>query len=86
MSEPIAAIIYEALAKLNINKDRALVMERKQCFAYYVMYQSKELWTNDVGLFDYHDRVLNYYQLQLDRRKTPVLVSVHHRRCRMQLT
>ncbi len=79
VSEPIAAIIYEALAKLNINKDRALVMERKQCFAYYVMYQSKELWTNDVGLFDYHDRVLNYYQLQLDRRKTPVLVSVHHR-------
>lgn len=67
--------IYEALEKLNIGRDRAVVISHKQSFLYYTLYQKKELWIHDVGLFDYEGDHLYYYQMQLDRKKTPVLVG-----------
>ena len=72
-------LVYSALEKLNIQKDRAMVMSHKNCFAYYALYQKKELWINDVGVFDYHGDTLKYYQMQLDRRLSPILVAVGER-------
>lgn len=43
--------IYQALEKLGIGKDRAMVVDRRQCFVYYVMNQKKDLWVNQVGVF-----------------------------------
>lgn len=69
-------LIYDALAKLGIGRERALVMGHKQAFLYYVLYQKPELWVNDVGMFDYDGGHLYYYQMQLDRKKTPIPVRV----------
>lgn len=68
--------IYRALLKLGIDKDRAMVIDRRQSYIYYVMSQKKELWVNHVGLFDYKKDSLVYYQMQTDRFKRPVLVTV----------
>ena len=46
---------------------------------YYTLYQKKELWVNDVGLFDYEGKKLRYYQMKLDRRKNPVLAGAVER-------
>ena len=43
---------------------------------HYVLAQKKELWVNDVGMFDYGGDMLRYYQMQVDRRKKPIPVSV----------
>lgn len=72
-------LIYEALEKLNIGRDRAAVISHKQSFLYYTLYQKKELWVNDVGLFDYEGKKLRYYQMKLDRRKNPVLAGAVER-------
>lgn len=68
--------VYQALQKLGIDKERAVVVDRRQSYIYYVMSQKKELWVNCVGLFDYHGDVLTYYQMQTDRFKRPALVTV----------
>ena len=72
-------IIYEALEKIGIGRDRAVVIGNKQSFLYYVLYQRKEIWVNDVGLFDYSEGVLRYYQMQVERGKRPILVGVHEK-------
>lgn len=72
-------LIYDALEKLGIGRDRALVLGHKQSYLYFVLYQKAELWVNDVGLFDYDGVHLRYYQMQLDRRKKPVPVRVMER-------
>lgn len=72
-------VIYEALEKIGIGRDRAVVLGHKQSFMYYVLYQKKEIWLNDVGLFDYTGGRLLYNQMQVDRGKTPVLVGVHEK-------
>lgn len=72
-------LIYEALERLGIGRDRAVVISHKQSYLYYALYQKKELWVNDVGMFDYDGKNLRYYQIQLDRRKTPILAGVTER-------
>lgn len=72
-------LIYQALEKLGIEKDRAMVMGHKQSYLYFVLYQKAELWVNDVGMFDYDGKNLYYYQMQLDRRKKPIPVRVMER-------
>lgn len=68
--------IYRALEKLGIGKDRAMVVDRRQCFVYYVLNQKKDLWVNQVGLFDYEDHEITYYQMHMDRYQHPQLVTV----------
>ena len=68
--------IYRALEKLGIGKDRAMVVDRRQCFVYYVLNQKKDLWVNQVGLFDYEDYEITYYQMHMDRYQHPPLVTV----------
>ncbi len=75
-SAEFVQLVYDALEKLNIGRDRAVVISHKQSFLYYTLYQKKELWVNDVGMFDYDGEELRYYQMQLDRKKKPVLVGV----------
>lgn len=73
------SMIYLALNKIGIGKDRAMVIDRRQSYIYYVMSQKKELWVNQVGLFDYTGEKITYYQMQTDRFKRPMLVSVGER-------
>ena len=68
--------IFEALKKMGINKDRDSVQSHSQSFLYYALNQKKELWMNDVALFDYGLSGLNYYQISVDRKHRPITVSV----------
>ncbi len=72
----LISTIYRALEKLGIEKDRAMVIDRRQSYIYYVMSQRKELWVNQVGLFDYQMDKITYYQMQTDRFKRPMLATV----------
>lgn len=77
--QEFASLLYEALEQLGIGRDRVMIISHKQAFLYYVLYQKKELWVNDVGLFDYNADQLKYYQMQVDRSKNPILVGVQEK-------
>jgi hypothetical protein len=68
--------IYKALEELGIEKDRAMIIGHKQSFLYYTLCQKKDIWLNDVGLFDFNEAGLRYYQLAIDRSKKPIIVGV----------
>lgn len=72
-------IIYQALSKIGIQRDRAMVIDRRQSFIYYVLSQKKELWINQVGVFDYTRDRLMYLQMETDRYKRPMLATVEER-------
>ncbi len=69
-------VVYAALSKIGIEKDRAIVTGRRRVFSTFVMNQKKEIWINKVGMFDFNNDSLIYYQMQTDRMKTPALVEV----------
>lgn len=73
------SVVYRALQKIGIGRDRAMVVDRRQSYIYYAMSQKKELWVNQVGLFDYTKEKITYYQMQTDRFKRPMFVTVTER-------
>ncbi len=75
----VISTIYRALEKLGIEKDRAMVIDRRQSYIYYVMSQRKELWVNQVGMFDYQKDKITYYRMQTDRFKRPMLATVEEK-------
>ncbi|MCR4604437.1 MAG: hypothetical protein K5639_00370 [Eubacterium sp.] len=76
MSKEFTDRIYEALALIGLDGDRVKITDHKRSYMYYVLYQKKELWAQDVGMFDYNGKRLIFEQLQIDREHEPALVGV----------
>ncbi len=68
--------IYQALEELGVQEDRATVISHKQSYLYYALCQKKEIWLNDVGMFDFSGEGLKYYQLVINRSRRPTIVGV----------
>lgn len=69
-------MLYGALEVIGLKKDRVMIISHKQSYLYYALCQKKELWQSDVGMFDYNRKGLFYYQMNIDRKRKPILVGV----------
>ena len=78
--------IYEALGALGIYKDRVHVIGHEQSYLSYALSRRKELWMNDVGLFEINSDGLMYYQISMDRRAEPMLVGITKKDFRNRLS
>ena len=52
---------------LKIPRDRVHLISHTESFIYYVLSQKKELWTNQVGLFELSSERLCYYEMKVQR-------------------
>lgn len=68
--------IYQALGRLGIHRNRAMVQSHSQSFVSYALSQKRELWLNDVGLFDFNKSGLHYNQLSINRKRKPAMVGI----------
>lgn len=71
----LVQMIYGGLERLGIHKDRCRVLNHEMSFVYYTIYQKKEIWRNDVGLFNFNRKGMFYSHLTMNRRRTPILVE-----------
>ena len=69
-------IIKDACGELGIMGDRLIVQTHKQSYMYYAVSQPKELWINNVGMFEYNTGGLSYSQISIDRKNVPYIVGV----------
>lgn len=68
--------LYEALEGMGLKKDRVRIISHEQSYLYFALSQKKELWMNDVALFEYDRDGMCYYQISIDRRTRPMLVEL----------
>lgn len=52
---------------LKIPRERVHLISHTESFVYYVMSQKREVWSNQVGMFDLTDQSLRYYELKVQR-------------------
>lgn len=52
---------------LSIPREKVHVISHMESFVYYVLSQKKDLWTNQVGLFDLSNQRLCYYEMKVQR-------------------
>lgn len=72
----LVAGIFKALKMLGLDKDRVSILSHAQSYMYYALSQKKELWMNDVALFDFDINGLKYYQIKIDRQHRPMTVGI----------
>lgn len=72
----ITGIIKDACEELGIMADRLVIQNHKQSYMYYAVSQPKELWINNVGMFEYNTGGLSYSQISIDRKNVPYIVGV----------
>ncbi|MGB4661355.1 MAG: DUF5716 family protein [Mobilitalea sp.] len=68
--------VYEALSQLGLEKDRVEVMSHAGAYLYYALCQEKALWVNDVGLFDFEQEGMHFYQIKVNRRTQPMIAGL----------
>ncbi|SES64428.1 DUF5716 family protein [[Clostridium] polysaccharolyticum] len=69
-------MLLEALQQLGFEKERVAVLSHQESYLYYTLRQKKELWLNDVGLFDFSSKGLFFYRIFMNRRTSPVTVGI----------
>ncbi len=68
--------IYDVLKSMGYDEGQIRVLSHTESFIYYTLNQKKELWTNDVALFDFNSEHFTYKKLSIARNKQPNIISV----------
>lgn len=72
----MVGLLYDAFEELGIYKDRLRIRSHQQCYLYYVINQSKEIWNNETGLFDFSTDGLKYHEFSIERHQFPFTAKV----------
>jgi hypothetical protein len=76
LDEKVVNGLYQALENLGIGKDRGYIQSHSHSYQYYALSQSRELWMNDIGLFDFDEKGLAYSQISINHRTRPYVVGI----------
>ena len=66
--------ISEGLEFYGITPDRYRICDHIESFMYYVVMQNKDIWINDVGLFDFDEDEFKFYMLHFGRKQKPLSI------------
>lgn len=68
--------IYSAMKNLGYDDERVRVINHDEAFIYYTINQRKELWVNDVLLFDFTKKHFKYRRFHEIKGRTPSIITV----------
>lgn len=74
LNEALRKNLTVALEQLGVPSDRLRVITHLDSFMYYAVSQNKDIWINDVGLFELRPDELVYYRLSFGRKQEPVTI------------
>lgn len=66
--------VRSALDTLGVRDNSLKMVTHLESFMYYVVSQNKDIWINDVGLFDFGRDLFTFYRLSFGRRSIPITV------------
>lgn len=69
-------VIYGALKDMGYTEDKISVLNHSESFIYYTLNQKRDIWINDVALFDFNGEHFTYRQLSIMRNRQPNIVTV----------
>lgn len=70
-------VVSKAMEAIGVKKECLSILGNDESFIYYVLNQKKELWKNDVFLFDYADEGLVVKRMYMHNERGKNVVMVH---------
>jgi len=68
--------LYKVLLSFGYTEDKITVQGHAESFIYYTLNQKKDIWANDVVLFDFNSEHFTYRKLSIMRSKQPNIVTI----------
>lgn len=75
-TEKMISYLQRISEELHLPKGVLVVQNHRQSYMYYAISQPKELWVNNVGLFELEGNRLVYLQINIDRKAIPYIIGV----------
>lgn len=75
-TEKVVAYLHKIGEEIHLPKGVLVVQNYRQSYMYYAISQPKELWVNNVGLFEMNGNRLVYLQINIDRKSIPYIIGV----------
>lgn len=82
MQPRVLEVLGKVVAGMKLKTDKVYFISHTESYYYYMLYQSEDLWKFKSLLLDYHwaAKELQVYQLEGNRRTTPVAVFIDYNR------
>ena len=74
-SDKLIRMVTDAMETTGIRREHIRVRSHLQNVMFYAVCQKKELWVNDVGLFEFNENGLTYTQLSTAKKIAPITVT-----------
>lgn len=76
---PLRDALREALDKLGIEEERYEIQSHKKSYLRYAFNQKRELWADDIGLFDFNESGFKYVQITINRNARSVIAGTREK-------
>lgn len=76
MDLQMVEILRRLLPGLGLKTDKIFFQSHMESFYYYMLYQDKALWSQDVLLFDYGEEYMQVHRLVCNPRTTPIVAYI----------
>lgn len=75
-TDRLVGYLQKICEELGMPENTLVVQNHRQSYMYYAISQPKELWVNNVGLFELENGSLSYVQINIDRKTLPFIIGV----------
>ena len=79
LNERVVELLTSVCKEMGIEENQMRIYSYKESFAHYVMKQEKNVFANEVILFEYRHPYFKEYRLIQERRMKPVVLSIDGR-------
>lgn len=76
LSREAMALFTAVAEKLGLRPEQMMLLDRKECFYYFVYHQAPDLTLHDVYLFDYRGEDISCCRLEKKQRTSPQLITL----------
>lgn len=77
--EKLVAYLQRMAKEMGLPENTLVIQNHRQSYMYYAISQPKELWVNNVGMFELEGNQLLYSQIDIDRKTVPFIIGVTQR-------
>lgn len=74
--EKLVGYLQDIGREIGLPENALVVQNHRQSYMYYAISQPKELWVNNVGMFQLEGNQLLYSQIDIDRKTMPLIIGV----------
>lgn len=74
--DKLVAYLQRMAKEIGLPENTLVIQNHRQSYMYYAISQPKELWVNNVGMFELEGNQLLYSQIDIDRKTVPFVIGV----------